>query len=640
MVQPTRTILVVDDSPEDRELYRRYLLRDRNYSYKFLEASLGRQGLELWQQHQPDAVLLDYRLPDLDGLEFLSRLQSLLKQANLPAIVVTGQGSEAIAVQAMKAGAQDYLVKEQLSPESLRVALNSTITNIELRQRLQQSEEAFQQSEERFRRILESSSDCIKLLDLKAQILYVNPGGLCLLEIEDVSPYVNENWLYFWQEADRTLAEAAVTTAKTGEISRFQGFCPTAKGTPKWWDVVVTPIFNPNGQVIQLLATSRDVTEQKQAEQERDRLLELEQTARLEAERANRIKDEFLSILSHELRSPLNPILGWTKLMQTRKFDSTKMAEALSTILQGKLTMEVAPVDLAFVVESAIETVRTAAVAKKILLHPVLPHIGQVSGDAARLQQVVWNLLSNAIKFTSTGGRVDIELSLITEPELEMANYAQLKVTDTGKGIDPSFLPHVFESFRQEDASTTRKYGGLGLGLAIVRQLVEAHGGTIWANSQGEGQGTVFTLRLPLLHAELEQDQIQSPSNQDPDLSGIRVLTVDDEPDARELLTVLLTQYGAEVLTVNSAAEVLENLASFQPDVIVSDIGMPEVDGYSLIQQIRALPADTGGQVAAIALSAYAREEDRSQAILSGYQSHLTKPFEPEQLLRAIIAIV
>jgi PAS domain S-box-containing protein len=796
MAESVRTILVVDDSPEDRELYRRYLLHDRKYSYKVLEASLGRQGLELWQQHRPDAVLLDYRLPDLDGLEFLSRLQSLRQQTDLPVIVITGQGSEAIAVQAMKAGAQDYLVKEQLSSESLRVALNSAITNVELRDRLHYSEEALRQSEERFRqitenteavfwikempehrvsyvspayqrlwqlnpqelydnsqawvghihsedreaietafatkaavgqfdqeyriiladgsirwvhdrcfplqdaagivyrltgiaeditarkwveeslrqseafrrRMLDSSSDCIKLLNLDSQILYINPGGLCLLEIDHASSYLNADWFCFWQADDRAAAEAAVAAAKAGEMSRFQGFCPTAKGTPKWWDVAVTPIFDSEGQVIQLLAISRDVTEQKQAEQERDRLLQLEQTARLEAERANRIKDEFLSVLSHELRSPLNPILGWTKLMQTRKFDPDRTAEALFTIernaklqcqliddlldvakiLRGKLSMEAAPVDLAAVVEAAIETVKTAAAAKNIVLNPVLPQIGHVSGDAARLQQIVWNLLSNAIKFTPAGGRVEIQIAAVTEYSSEIVNqaevdhnrepikYVQLTVSDSGKGIDPSFLPYIFESFRQEDASTTRKYGGLGLGLAIVRHLVEAHGGTIRADSQGIGQGAVLTLRLPLLQTA-PQSQTGELSQPELDLTGMRLLVADDEPDARELLTVLLTQYGAEVLAVTSAAEVLANLVQFQPDILISDIGMPEVDGYALIQQIRALPSEQGGRILAIALSAYAREEDRQQALSSGYQWHMTKPIDPEQLVEAIM---
>jgi CheY-like chemotaxis protein/nitrogen-specific signal transduction histidine kinase len=388
-------------------------------------------------------------------------------------------------------------------------------------------------------------------------------------------------------------------------------------------------------------------------ELDRDRLLGQEQAARAEAERANRVKDEFLAILSHELRSPLNPILGWTKLLQSRKFDQSKTAEALSTIernaklqtqliddlldvakiLRGKLSMEVAPIDLVFVIESAMDTVRAAAVAKSILLHPVLPQIGRVSGDSARLQQVVWNLLSNAIKFTPNGGRVDILLTRVD-------NQAQITVSDTGKGINPNFLPHLFESFQQEDASTTRKYGGLGLGLAIVRSLVEAHGGTIAAYSLGEGQGATFTVTLPLLDTELEQRQADELSEQELDLTGVRILTVDDEPDARELLTILLTQYGAEVLTVTSAAEVLEALESFQPDALVSDIGMPEVDGYTLIKQIRALPPEKGGQIPAIALTAYAREEDHQRAISTGYQQRVTKPLEPDQLVQALMTLV
>jgi len=262
----------------------------------------------------------------------------------------------------------------------------------------------------------------------------------------------------------------------------------------------------------------------------------------------------------------------------------------------------------------------------------VLPKIGLVSGDATRLQQVVWNLLSNAIKFTPNQGQVDIRLEQID-------NQAQITVSDTGKGIHPDFLPYIFESFRQEDASTTRKYGGLGLGLTIVRQLVEAHGGTIVADSPGKGLGATFTVLLPLLNVEPENNQTGDLPQQILDLTGIRVLAVDDELDTRELLTALLTQYGAEVLTVASVAEVLTSLKSFQPDVLVSDIGMPEVDGYTLIQQIRALPPEQGGQLPAIALTAYATEDDRQRAIASGYQQHLIKPLEPEQLAEAIVAL-
>ncbi|WP_375495680.1 PAS domain-containing protein [uncultured Nostoc sp.] len=516
----------------------------------------------------------------------------------------------------------------------------------------QQTEEALRQSEEFKNRILDSSSDCIKVLSLDGRLLYMNTGGLCLMEIDDLNSYLNNQWLCFWEGSSRQQAEEALAATNTGKVSIFSGYCPTVKGTPKWWEVVVSPILDASGQLERILLISRDITDRKQAEIERDRLLQLEQAARAEAERANRIKDEFLAVLSHELRSPLNPILGWTKLLQTRKFSESKTAEALATIernaklqtqliddlldiakiLRGKLSIDAAPVNLAFVIESAIDTVNTAALSKSIVLHSVLANIGQVSGDSNRLQQIFWNLLSNAIKFTPRGGRVETRLERVDD-------QAQITVSDTGKGINSDFLPYIFESFRQEDVSITRKYGGLGLGLAIVRQLVEAHGGTITADSPGEGLGATFTVQLPLLNVEPEikqPDELPQPALE---LTGIKVLTVDDDPDARELLTVLLTEYGATVLTVTSAVEVLANLESFQPDVLVSDIGMPGVDGYSLIQQIRTLTPEKGGEIPAIALTAYARVDDHERAITSGYQRHITKPLDPEELVQAVVAL-
>jgi len=852
MSQQQRTILIVDDSPEDRELYRRYLLRDREYSYNILEATLGQQGLELWQQHQPDAILLDYRLPDLDGLEFLAQLQPSTQQPCLAVIVVTGQGNEAIAVQAMKAGAQDYLVKEQITPEGLQIAVNGAIETVQLRTQLQQRiererlvgqitqqihqslnlDEILQTTVTEVRQFLHT--DRVLVFRLKSDgegtviaesvgaewrsLLSSNINDPCLAESylasnrpETVSydPAFVENYIeryrqgyvtaifdiqdssidpchvellaqfqvkanlvvpilqdhQFWglliahhcasprfwqpleidllkelatqmsialrqaelyQQAQHELKERQQVEAElrqseehlrlalsatrmgtwnwniqTGKISwsdnlealfglepgEFDGSVEMfaarlhqddrdrvlaavdhAVATGEDYDIefrVVYPngtirwalskgkvFYDENGQPIQMGGIDLDISDRKQAEQERDRLLQLEQAARAEAERANRIKDEFLAVLSHELRSPLNPILGWTKLLQTRKFNETKTAEALATIernaklqtqliddlldvakiLRGKLSIDAAPVNLAFVIESAIDTVRTAAIAKSITLHPVLPNIGQVSGDSNRLQQIVWNLLSNAIKFTPNGGRVEIRLERVDE-------QAQIIVSDTGKGINPDFLPHIFESFRQEDVSITRRYGGLGLGLAIVRQLVEAHGGIITADSPGEGLGATFTVRLPLLNVEPEIKQIDELPQQALELTGIRVLTVDDDPDARELLTVLLAEYGASVLTVTSASEVLANLESFQPDVLVSDIGMPEVDGYSLIKQIRTFTPEKGGQIPAIALTAYARVDDYQRAITSGYQRHVTKPLDPEELVQAVLAL-
>ncbi|MGG6241215.1 ATP-binding protein [Nodosilinea sp. AN01ver1] len=384
----------------------------------------------------------------------------------------------------------------------------------------------------------------------------------------------------------------------------------------------------------------------------RAQLYEAERLARTEAERANRVKDEFLAILSHELRSPLNPILGWSQLLQTHKLNDTQTKEALNTIernaklqtqliddlldiakiLRGKLHLDHSPIDLAPVIDAALETVKTAALAKSIAVNPVLAESGKVYGDAARLQQIVWNLLSNAIKFTPQGGLVEVRLEQVND-------QAQITVTDTGKGIHPDFLPHLFQSFRQEDVSITRQYGGLGLGLAIVRHLVEAHGGTISASSPGEGQGATFTVRLPTVKTLSKMAPVSRAVPSQLNLTGVRVLAVDDDPDARELVAVMLTQYGAEVMSATSAAEALVALATYRPHVIISDIGMPSMDGYMFIKQVRTLPPDQGGQVPAIALTAYTREADQQQALASGYQRHLSKPFEIEPLVKAVLAL-
>lgn len=541
-----------------------------------------------------------------------------------------------------------------------------------------QIEEALQQSEERLRFITNTIPQIVWTTDSHGAIDYINQRWA------DYTGLPPEQAMdYGWQDVihPEDLPRVQQFWSKACDIApvyEVEYRVRQSDGTFRWHLVKGLPLRNQQGQVLKWFGTCTDIHDQKELEVKRHHLLEQEQFARVEAERANRIKDEFLAVLSHELRSPLNPILGWTRLMQSHKFDPAKTREALATIernarlqtqliddlldvariLRGKLSMTVVPVDLAFVIEVAIDIVRTAAVAKNILLHPVLPQIGRVSGDSARLQQIIWNLLSNAIKFTPDGGRVDIQLSVVigqgsgsgsresgdhapfgNDPG-RTTRYAQITIRDTGKGINPNFLPHIFESFRQEDASTTRKYGGLGLGLAIVRYLVEAHGGTIWADSPGEGQGATFTVQLPLLDAAPEQIQPEDSSPDELNLAGVRILSVDDEPDARELLTVALTQYGAEVLAVASAVEMLANLTSFQPDVLISDVGMPEVDGYAVIQQIRALPPEQGGQIPAIALTAYAREEDCQKAIASGYQRHITKPLDPEQLVRTITALI
>ncbi|HLO88285.1 MAG TPA: ATP-binding protein [Nostocaceae cyanobacterium] len=398
---------------------------------------------------------------------------------------------------------------------------------------------------------------------------------------------------------------------------------------------------------------------------------------------ANRMKDEFLAILSHELRSPLNAILGWAQLLRVRKFKEEQMAKALETIernarsqtqliedlldisriIRGKLQLNVRTCDLGSIITAAIETVNLAARAKEIdLQFETLPHTEPnnqprflISGDRERLQQIIWNLLANAIKFTPMGGKVEIRLTktAIPNPEysykqLQIESYAQIEVRDTGIGIDSDFLPYVFDRFRQADSSSTRSHGGLGIGLALVRHLVELHGGTVHVDSPGPNQGSTFTVKLPLLVT----DQISTPEQPSPQtkefcsssfsvsLAGVRVLVVDDEADSRIFVTTVLEQCQAQVQAVASVAEALALLPSWQPDVLVSDIGMPEEDGYSLIRKVRSQPPELGGKIPAAALTAYARAEDRMRAIQEGYQLHLPKPIEPAELATVVASLV
>jgi signal transduction histidine kinase/CheY-like chemotaxis protein len=397
----------------------------------------------------------------------------------------------------------------------------------------------------------------------------------------------------------------------------------------------------------------------------KDELLMREQIIRAEAEAANRAKDEFLSILSHELRTPLNAILGWSAMLRQRTLSQDKVLRALETIernaksqaqliedildvsriITGKLRLQVRRVNLVTVIESAIESVRLAAEAKSIRLQSRIDsQAGLLLGDANRLQQVVWNLLSNALKFTPKDGRVEIRLERVN-------SHAEITVSDTGSGISSDFLPFVFDRFRQHDSSTTRSYGGLGLGLAIVRQLVELHGGTVTVVSPGIGQGTTFTVSLPAMIIPLPPSDPE-PLNSivetkprvevSPILEGLQILVVDDEADALELLNTILQNNGAEVIAVASvkqALTVIETATDRSPDVLVSDIGMPDEDGYSLIRKLRQLEAQRGGKLPAIALTAYAGSDDRRQALLAGFQMHLTKPVDAAELVAVVASL-
>ncbi|MGB7443702.1 MAG: response regulator [Coleofasciculaceae cyanobacterium] len=609
-----------------------------------------------------DLILADGNLGEFNVIEALLLLQE--QGLNIPFIVVNGNVNASVAVDCMKAGATDYLLRDQLRqlPLSVKRSLLSQpqrflaqptktecdFLKVDLEQRLSEqtaevarlteqsqwamaqrgaAEKALLESEAQLQMIISELADGVLVVDKGGIVRFVNPAVLSLLERkpEDLLgqvlgfPVINGDNTEV--DIPRNNTETAIAQMRVVEIQW--------KGKKAY------------------LVSLRDITKSKQAEEERIQLLK-------KAQAANRIKDEFLAVVSHELRTPLNPILGWSKLLLTRKLTPAKSEMALETIernaslqaqliddlldisriLRGKLELKACPVDLATPIAAAIETVSLAATAKSIKIETVKEgNRGLVSGDANRLQQIIWNLLSNAIKFTPPKGRIEVRLK-------SLESEVQLQVSDTGKGIKPDFLPHVFEHFRQEDSTTTRNVGGLGLGLAIVHYLVELHGGTIEVESPGEGKGTTFTIKLPLISSSQSTNSTPQQTNDNPDLSNLKVLVVEDEANSRDLLTFILEDYGANVRAFSSAKEALLSFAQTQPDLLVSDIAMPEMDGYMLIRQIRSLPPEQGGKIPAIALTAYARESDRQQAMESGFTFYLPKPLEPTLLVEMIANLV
>ena len=425
--------------------------------------------------------------------------------------------------------------------------------------------------------------------------------------------------------------------------------------------LTISPVRDQTGQIVGASKILRDITERKRIERElqellaeRDQILESERAARGQAERLSASKDEFLALLSHELRTPLNAILGWTEILRRASSTHADLEKGLvviernvraqtqlvddlldmSRIISGQMRFDVQPVMPYAFVQGAIESARPAADARGVRLKAILdPAAGPVSADATRLQQVVWNLISNAIKFTPRGGQVHVTLELVN------ANI-EICVADSGIGIQPDFLPHIFERFRQADTTTTRKYGGLGLGLSIVKQIVELHGGTVAANSDGEGQGAVFRVKLPLAISQLAEHPRSSQRLSVPwvnaDLSNVKVLIVDDDPDSRDLVHRLLSDCGATVTAAASAAEALAATHNQRPDILISDIGMPEIDGYQLLRSLRT---NSEIRFPAIALTAFARPEDRTRALLAGYVAHVAKPVEAAELIATVAAV-
>ncbi|MDT5158028.1 MAG: hypothetical protein QOH51_2385 [Acidobacteriota bacterium] len=547
------------------------------------------------------------------------------------------------------------------SPKRIVQVENQPLAALPNEANTRQTREGLRTSEIRYRRLFESARDGILILNaVTLKITDVNPFMTELLGYPSAEFLGKELW-EIGLFSDKAASQDAFRELQAKGYLRFEDLpLQTIDGKLREVEFVSNVYEEDDQQVIQ--CNIRDITERKRAQEECTLLLESAMAAHAEADAANGIKDEFLALLSHELRTPLTSILGWSKLLTEGNLDDVASNRALETIVRnaraqnkliddlldisriitGKLRLDVRAVELAPLIEAVVEGVRPAANARSIHLRTALDSLtSPIKGDPDRLQQIIWNLLINAIKFTPKGGRVEVRLERIR-------SHIEINVKDTGQGIAPELLPHVFERFRQSDSSSTRRHGGLGLGLAIVRQLVELHGGTVEAESPGEGEGTTFRVILPLLSVHHEQSDARRTralfeshtlTDRQPSLDDLRVLVVDDEPDARELVTAMLMGRGAEVVSVESAVEALAEMERGRFDVLVSDIGMPLMDGYALIEKVRQLPPERGGRIPAAALTAYAGVEDRLRVLSSGYQMHIPKPVEPAELTTVVASL-
>ena len=639
---PFLQFLLLEDSSLDAELIQA-TLTNGDIECELVRVQTRSTFIETLNSMTFDLILSDYSLPSFDGIAALDLARDICP--NVPFILVSGTLGEELAIDTLKRGATDYVLKQRL--ERLVPAVNRALREAQERRDYQHAIAALHLSERRFR----------TLADAVPNFVWINNA-------DGEADYLNSRWQEYtgtsfgvqkaqtWVGATHPDDMEAVTETRTIGIrsgNPYEIECRIRRhdGVYRWYLVRVVPFKDEQDQLLYWYGTATDIDDAKRLYHQ--------------AKEANRIKDEFLAVLSHELRTPLNPIVGWSRLLRAKPPDPITLARGLETIernakiqtqliedlldvsriLRGKFSLNAQPVNLVTVIESALETVRLSADAKSIQLEfNAADNINYVAlGDAGRLQQVIWNLLSNAIKFTPNHGHVEIELTIDSTHTLADEQYAKITVRDTGKGIDSEFLPYVFDSFRQADGSTTRTFGGLGLGLAIVRHLIELHGGTVEAISLGDGKGSTFTVKLPLLkHEDGRLDENRDSSfnlHSSPlPLAGLRILVVDDERDTLGWMTILLEQSGAIVHSALSAEKAFAAIEQFKPNILLSDIGMPEEDGYMLLKRVRA--SENGSQIPAIALTAYARIEDRERAIAAGFQDHLAKPIDPEQLIAVI----
>lgn len=628
----------------------------------------------------PDVVVLDCQLPGIGGIEVCRLLRASFDPMSLPILILTVEGGKADVVEGLAAGANDYLTKPydvaELAARVGTLVRTSRLNAVQAKRTRQLALAAdvgailtrggaLEDVTKRCADTLVAHMDAVAVeiwtvpddgdVSVVACAGDEHEGPVAAAVVRDV--------------IEHRIAFSTDDVASDGRVARIPGARGFAAIPLVVRDEAIGALAvltrQPVSDDASTLATVADLLalgiERARAGAERARLLERERAARGEAEAANRSKDEFLAMVSHELRTPLNAITGWAAMLLQGKLDEARTRRAIETIernaraqaqliddlldisriISGKLRLTAGKVDVASVAEMALESVRLAADAKGVTLETSIDDAaGAITGDSDRVQQIIWNLLTNAIKFTPKGGRVTLRV-------VRSAETLTIEVADTGQGIDEAFLPYVFERFKQADGSPTRAKGGLGLGLAIVRHLIELHGGQIEARSEGAGKGATFVVSLPLQAPIRAHSGTTVAPSFDPkrdllrprEVEGLRVLVVDDEPDARELLKTVLESCRVDVTTAASAAEGFEQLKSLRPDVVLSDIGMPGEDGLSFIRRVRALPREDGGRVPAVALTAYARLEDRTRALLAGFNGHMAKPVEPNELLAMLSSL-
>jgi PAS domain S-box-containing protein len=659
-------ILMVDDRPANVLALEAIL---RPLGHNLVAASSGEEALKRLLEKDYAVILMDVQMPGLDGYQTVQMIKQRERSRQVPIIFITAIYKDPEHVlKGYAQGAVDYLLKP-FDPYVLRSKVSVFVDLFLKEEQLKREEAALREREralearrreERFRNLTDTMPLCVWAAQADGNIHY---GNKAWFEYSGMTPDQSGSLggLAALHPDQRKRARAAwVESVAVGKLFELEmALKRQSDGVYRWHLVRAIPERDERGAITGWIGTATDIDDQKQAEETRARLLAAEQHAREVAEVANRSKDEFLATLSHELRNPLNAIVGWLRMLRSGVLDRDRFERALeaaernaqvqtklvedildvSRIITGKLHLQFHETSLSAVATAALDTVRPAAEAKGIHLRADLDTtVGVISGDSDRLQQVVWNLLSNAIKFTPPGGWVEVSLR-------GAGSEAELRVEDSGAGMKASFLPHVFDRFRQADSTTKRTHSGLGLGLALVRHLVELHGGKVSAESAGEGRGSTFTVRLPTVAAAVDSKEwTAAPASQAeipsfdglPRLNGLRVLFVDDQVDARELVSELLQVYGAEVIAVDSADNAIKAIEDSSPDVLVSDIGMPREDGYDLIRKIRAREAENGGRIPAVAVTGFAGSEHSRRALAEGFQRYLAKPIDPAELIALV----